>query len=318
MQEETFFHSVDLDSLVIDTILDFELYSRAHNDKFVLFRGNQSQFTFEHRDQLLANGIQTLYVSEQDQDNYGKYIEKNISRLVMDPTVPATEKANLMYSVSKGVLLDAFANPRSGDIVKRTEEIMTPMVYLITRGKESLHNLISIMSHDYYTFTHSINVCVFTVALANQIGLDDKKDLHDLATGALLHDIGKSEIPKEILTKSGPLTPEEFEVMKTHVVLGEKILSEKSHMNAQRMLAVSLHHERADGKGYPRGLISDDIHIHGRIAAIADCYDAMTTKRSYANAKPGFEALQLMMGKLKEGFDQELLRSFTGLLVKAE
>ena len=101
-----------------------------------------------------------------------------------------------------------------------------------------------IMSYDYYTFTHSINVCVFSVALANDTGLANRSELYVLAVGTLLHDIGKSEIPKAILNKRGPLTPEEMDVMKTHVVRGEKLLAEKSHMNAVRMLPVSLHHER--------------------------------------------------------------------------
>ena len=177
--------------------------------------------------------------------------------------------------------------------------------------------MISIMSYDYYTFTHSINVSTFTVALANEAGVTNRQELYELGTGALLHDIGKSEIPKEILNKSGPLTPEEMEVMKTHVVRGENILLVKEGMTASRMLPVSLHHEKLSGRGYPRALKADQIHLHGRITAICDCFDAMTTHRPYAQGMNAYQAVQLMKGKLQDDFDQELVSSFIVLLGNA-
>ena len=105
------FHPIQLDSLVIDTVLDFELHSKTANEAFVLFRGRDQEFGSRHRDGLLSHGIQTLYVSEDDQRQYGRYIEQNIGRLAADPTVSPLKKAELLYSVSKGVLLDVFRQP---------------------------------------------------------------------------------------------------------------------------------------------------------------------------------------------------------------
>ncbi|MGH9427520.1 MAG: HD-GYP domain-containing protein [Terriglobia bacterium] len=311
------YHPIQLDSLVIDTVLDFDLHSRTANEVFVLFRGRDREFGSRHRDGLLSHGIQTLYVSEEDQRQYGRYIEQNIGRLAADPAVSPLKKAELLYSVSKGVLLDAFANPRSTDLVKRVDQVMPHMVNVLVQGKEALASMISIMSYDYYTFTHSINVSAFTVALANEAGVTNRQELYDLATGALLHDIGKSEIPKEILNKTGPLTAEEMEVMKSHVVRGEKILQVKEGMTASRMLPVSLHHERLSGRGYPRGLKAEHIHMHGRIAGICDCFDAMTTRRPYAPGMNAYQAVQLMKGKLRDDFDQGLVSSFIVLLGNA-
>jgi len=311
------FHPIQLDSLVTDTVLDFELHSKAANDAFVLFRGRDQEFGSRHRDGLLSHGIHTLYVSEGDQHSYGRYVEQNISRLAADPTVSPLKKAELLYSVSKGVLLDSFANPRSTDLVKRVDKVMPHMVDVIVQGKEALASMISIMSYDYYTFTHSINVSTFTVALANEAGVTNRQELYELGTGALLHDIGKSEIPKEILNKSGPLTPEEMEVMKLHVIRGENILLAKEGMTASRMLPVSLHHEKLSGRGYPRALKADQIHLHGRITALCDCFDAMTTHRPYAQGMNAYQAVQLMKGKLRDDFDQELVSSFIVLLGNA-
>jgi HD-GYP domain-containing protein (c-di-GMP phosphodiesterase class II) len=316
--ESTSYHPIHLDSLALDSLLDFDLYIKISEDRFVFFRNHSLQFSAQHRESLLSNDIQELYVSVGDRESYGNYVEQNIGRIVSDPQVPDNRKAELIYSVSQGVLKDAFQNPRSGDLVSRTERVITPTVDYILKGKHSVQNLISIMSYDYYTFTHSINVCVFTVALASQMGMNDSSELKEMAIGALLHDIGKSEVPKAILNKPGRLTNEEMKVMQEHVMLGERILSANPRITRFGMLPVSLHHEKLDGKGYPRALQGEQIHRYGRIAAIADCFDAMTTSRTYRAAMSGFEALGIMKGQMGSQLDQTLLDEFIPLLEKSK
>src|SRR5262249_4809572 len=152
-------------------------------------------FGEHHRKRLAENQIHTLYIGQNDQQSYGSYVEENLDNLTRDPAVPSEKKAAFIYSVSLGILQDAFENPRAGDIVPRIEELTVNTVEYILKGNDSVQNLIKIMSTDYYTFTHSMNVCVFTIALASNLGVKPQHELNDLATGALLHDIGKSEIP---------------------------------------------------------------------------------------------------------------------------
>lgn len=317
MQEASQFHPIHLDSLVTDSTLEFNLYIKTSGENCILFRERSLEFGERHRRRLLENQIQTIYIRQSDQKRYGRYIEQNIGILMKDPAVPSEKKAAFIYSVSKGILQDAFENPRAGDIVRRTEEVTVNTVDYILKVRESVQNLIAIMSTDYYTFTHSMNVCVFTIALASNFGVSPQQELNDLATGALLHDIGKSEVPKNLLNKEGPLSPEEMAVMQQHVIWGERILGANPRMTPARMLPVSLHHEKLNGKGYPRGLAGEQIHLHGRIAAIADCFDAMTTNRSYQSAMDGFEALQIMKTRLRAQYDQNVLHAFIPVLRKA-
>ena len=300
----------------MDSTLEFNLYLKTTAENYILFRERSLEFREHHRKRLVENQIHTLYISQSDQKSYGAYVEDNLDNLTRDPAVPSEKKAAFIYSVSLAILQDAFENPRAGDIVPRIEELTVSTVEYILQRNDSVQNLIKIMSTDYYTFTHSMNVCVFTIALANNLGVKPQRELNDLATGAMLHDIGKSEIPKSLLNKAGKLSPEEMDLMKQHVILGEKILGENPSMNAARMLPVSLHHEKLDGRGYPRSLVRDEIHPHGRIAAIADCFDAMTTNRSYQAAMDGFEALQLMKTRLRAHYDQDVLEAFIPLLRK--
>ena len=309
------FLPIDLDGLVIDSILDFNLYIPAGPGRFVLFRSTSLDFTVASRNRLLENGVRTLYIRADEKGQYQKYLEQNIGAVLGNPEIAPKKKASMLYSVSRTVVQDALAEPRSSEIVPRTRRIATETVDYVLRNDRALVELASIMSTDYYTYTHSINVCVFVTALANHAGVD-RTDVHELAVGALLHDVGKSQVPKAILTKTGPLTDDEFAVIRQHVEWGGQLLREQGKLSSLAMVPVLQHHEKLDASGYPYGLGSRDIHLFGRIAAIADVFDAMTTNRSYQQAMTAFDALQRMKTALTSKFDQELLVKFIGMLRK--
>ncbi|MCD6569630.1 MAG: HD domain-containing protein [Deltaproteobacteria bacterium] len=125
--------------------------------------------------------------------------------------------------------------------------------------------------------------------------------------------MGKSKIPNEILNKSGPLTKEEWDIMKKHPQWGYEILMETGDMTEEAAHIVLEHHERANGSGYPSGKKGDEIHIYARICAIADAYDALTAERSYKSAKRPFDALKLMQEEMAQEFDPEFFAAFVML-----
>ena len=215
--------------------------------------------------------------------------------------------------MSSNVVQDCLTDPRSDSIVPRTKRIAESTIDFVLRSDRSVAQLGNLMATDYYTYTHSINVSVFAVALAHKAGVS-REDLADFATGALLHDIGKSQVPKDLLIKPGKLSDEEFRKIQEHVVIGERLLNAHRSLSAMAMLPVKQHHEKIDGSGYPRGLEKDQVHLFGRVSAIADVFDAMTTNRSYQRAMKPFDALQLMRTSLRSKFDQGLLEEFIRLL----
>lgn len=307
------FHPVDLDGLVLDTVLDFNLYLGAGPDHYVLFRSQQREFTARHRARLLDNGVHTLFIRGDERGQYTRYLEQHLDTLLASPDVPTPKKANLLYKVSRTVVQEAFAEPRSQTIVPRTKRLASETVDFVLKTDRAVGQLARIMSTDYYTYTHSINVCVFVVSLAHHAGVE-RADVAELAVGALLHDLGKSQIPKELLTRDGPLSEGEMAVMRGHVQAGERLLSAHGGLSPTAMIAVAQHHEKLDGSGYPRGLAGDAFHFFGRITAIADVFDAMTTNRSYQQAMSGFDALHRMKTTLEGKFDQGLLRTFIMML----
>ena len=156
---------------------------------------------------------------------------------------------------------------------------------------------------------HSQNVCRISTELGKVMGLSKGK-LNELHIAALLHDIGKIKIPNEVLNKKGHLTNEEMDVMKKHVVYGAEIVQNIGY-DVDIINAVLSHHERPDGKGYPEGLRSEEIPLFSKIIAVADSYDAMTSRRIYREGTLGKEeALQELKDNSGKQFDPEIVGMF--------
>lgn len=168
---------------------------------------------------------------------------------------------------------------------------------------------INLSSYDNYTYIHSINVDVLSVITGIALGLTDNQ-LRNLSQAALLHDLGKTSIPKEIINKPGALTEEEYEEIKKHPFYGYELLKDNDNIASVVRNAVYSHHENEDGTGYPRGLTSDKIHLFAKIIHIADVYDALTAKRIYKDPLNPADALEYMMAHAGTMFDKTVLEAF--------
>ncbi|MGG6312135.1 HD-GYP domain-containing protein [Paenibacillus macerans] len=153
--------------------------------------------------------------------------------------------------------------------------------------------MMNINSMDHYLYRHSLNVCVYTLLLGQMHGYS-KDELTVLGLGALLHDIGKTKLPLELLTKPSKLTDEEYELIKRHPDLGFKMLKDEPGIPLISAHCAFQHHEKMDGSGYPRGIRGDEIHEFARWIAITDAYDAMTTHRVYRRALLPHQALEVL------------------------
>ncbi|NLB28844.1 MAG: HD-GYP domain-containing protein, partial [Clostridiales bacterium] len=174
----------------------------------------------------------------------------------------------------------------------------------------------AIDAKDSYTFAHSQNVADYAAILATAAGLSDEQ-IRIVYEAGLLHDIGKISIPESILTKPIILTEDEYEIMKSHVKSSIDMIRHLPSMDYVIPAAIS-HHERWDGKGYPRGISGDNIPVTGRCLAIADAFDAMTTSRAYRKALPIDYAIDQIEKGASEQFDPELAGLFVSLVRSGE
>lgn len=170
---------------------------------------------------------------------------------------------------------------------------------------------------DRYTFGHSRRVALYSLAIAAQLSITDERLLSDLVKSAFLHDAGKVGTPGRILVKNGPLTPIEWETMKKHVVMTERILMNSQFM-ARLAGTASAHHERYDGSGYCRGLKDEDIPYLSRIISVADVFDALTSDRPYRPSLSIDEALWYLERRAGTHFDPVIARAGVKILGTAK
>lgn len=193
--------------------------------------------------------------------------------------------------------------------VENLVSVADELVDTITSNKNVFVNIMDLKSYDDYTFHHSISVAVISVAIGRQMEL--KSDvLRQLALCSLLHDIGKIEVPKVLINKPAKLTKEEYEEVQKHVLRGIEYLNDHHIDIALIQSGVATHHERYDGQGYPRQLTGEHIPLFGRIIAIADVFDALTSKRPYREPMAPADAAEYIMGNSGVAFDHELVKVF--------
>jgi len=242
----------------------------------------------------------------------GAYIDDEISKgieveEVIDPVIRnhATVAVEELFSVAKFSEKPAFAM-----LIKNVEHLLEEIVRDILSNRNSVVTIASLKTLDRFTYQHSVDVCTLSLILGRELKLS-KKELLDLGRAALFHDVGKAFVPNEILTKHSRLTEEELEEMRKHPEYGYACLTKVLNQPREISEAVLYHHERYDGKGYPEGLAQDETPLYAQIIAVADVYDAITSKRDYREALFAAEAYEHIMSNMEARFSPKVVQAFT-------
>ena len=193
------------------------------------------------------------------------------------------------------------------DLISR---VISDIVDEILYNRKLMVNVVDLRTFDDYTFSHSVNVAVLSVVMGTVLGLNRTR-LNDLAMGALIHDIGKVFIDRNVINKPGRLNTDEFLEMKKHSQKGYDYLKAHSQVSEQALKVVLLHHEQFNGNGYPFGYSGDQIDFFARIVCVADVYDALISDRPYRRAMLPSDAMEYIMGGFGAMFDPKVVKAFT-------
>lgn len=253
--------------------------------------------------------------SKLDEYSIDKLIKLGINFVKVYTDYELKEKKQVMINAQYNNNLQEFKQViwdiscgRSIDMEK-LEEITISM----TNNFDSINDLIlclsKVRSISEYTYTHSLNVSMLCSLLGSWLNLDETR-IKELTYCGLLHDIGKSKIPVEILNKPDALTEKEFEEVKKHPVTGYKILEKSEEISKDIALGVLMHHEREDGSGYPLNLKSSQIHYYAKVIAVVDVYDAMTSNRVYKKRQPPFDVLEMYESEYLTKCDADIMLTF--------
>jgi len=259
----------------------------------------------------------------------GRMIEAKVTHLTIQPPVEAEddladearakEQSKRTYQRSVAVTKEVINSVRMGRTasVKKVKRAVQAIVDQVLSDETSLIGLTTLRDYDDYTFTHSVNVCIFAVALGKKIGLA-KLQLYDLGMAALFHDVGKSRVPLEVLNKDGGLSDEEWRIMQAHPWLGVLTLfglRGYGEIPYRSMIGAYEHHMKIDLTGYPKTIRPRRLSIFSKIIAVADGFDAATSRRAYQTTplQPD-EVLREMWENPRRGYEPVLVKAFINLI----
>ena len=304
--------AISQNALIEGTKIEFDVFLKndvGGHSRYILFcRGNQ-QFSAKRKEELLSKNASRLYISSKDKQKYLRYQENNLRKIVDDSSKTSLQKSGALYQVAGNITQNILEDPKSGQNIDRASAWVGNTVAHILQNENTFSSLFEVTSKDYQTYTHSINVSVIGLLFGKYLSLTPN-ELECLGTGLLLHDIGKSILPQDILNKDNNLTSKEFNIIKKHPKAGLDLLELMGDIDGLSLKVVIQHHENNDGTGYPYGIGGSDIHLFGHISRIVDAYDAMTSDRPFAAAMKPFATLSILKKENPLYFNEELLREF--------
>ena len=308
--DDTTYQQVPINTLVPNRRAGIKLFLHTGKDRFVLFINETDLISATKIEQLKQNRVNHLYLNTGDQQGYLNYVKENLSGILANPNLTDNDKASIIYKTASSITKDLFLRP-SAKGIKETRNLADCMIETISQAPKTSNLLMMITSQDYYTYTHSINVGIYAVSMMHKIRPSiSEADLKTVALGFFLHDLGKARIPNSIINKQGALDQNEWQLMQEHPALGAELVQKMGEDNPTVIDIILTHHERGNGSGYPRKLSLQEISIPGKICALCDIFDALTTKRPYKKALSTFEALKIIKNETPEHFEPELLNPF--------
>ena len=267
-------------------------------------------------DELRKGGVQYVTIksgqankSPNKLSTAAEYMVKELRK--SDPPTVVLE-ASVRKRISKGIEL-IYQNPDPHETAAAATSITNDLMNAIEKNNAVALNINALKCSDEYTFKHSVDVASISMVLAKEQG-KSKTEIFQIGMAGLLHDIGKTMIPPEILNKPAKLTSEEFEVMKKHSTFSYQLVADNDEIPMDVKIAMLQHHEKIDGSGYPYGATADHIHQYAKLLTVADIFDALVTERPYKKGKSPREAVEMLMAMTDE-LDMDALNSFLQMMI---
>lgn len=246
--------------------------------------------------------VASIWVVDSNAANYEISVVQNL--------VNAATRLKLVYSIQNAFYGHGGVTTYFPQLKSCVEDVVNDL----SKRDELLIHLNDIRLKSDYLFIHSVDVGLFAIVIGMTMGLP-QEDICMLGMGGLLHDFGKTRIARDILDKQGPLSFDEFKIVKQHASFGYNILKTESMIDHRVMLVALQHHERPDGKGYPWGISQENIHLLARIVAVADVYDALTTDRAYRPRIAPYEAVNIINEGAGTQFDCSVVQALNKVVV---
>ncbi len=270
-------------------------------------------FLEKWRDSLAKKGVRRVFVRVEDANLLTEYFGEHAARVIDSGQTSIRKKAETIRELATLGLRLTFTSNLSPQALESCVDMAETMVSRVVADPQVLNHLAGALGTDFSIYTHSVNTSMVAMAFGKHLNLGDSR-VYYLGMAGLLHDLGMSQVPQDIVNKKGPLDENERKIIETHPRKGYDLLRPVSTVSYDCLMTVLHHHENADGSGYPAGLTQPDIPPQARLMRVVDSFVAITSKRPHREKRTNYEAAAILLQDTKKNYDPQLATRFIRFL----
>jgi len=314
MSKDRYWRAISIDSIFPMHFPGVALFIRS-GCNYVLYKASDRVFTADDYHRLERNNTEFLYVRSGDMESINEFMERGLAEMLARDDLSRSAKGRILYQTSVNCLIDLFESPETTANRIRCRNMVQHILQRVATDTHALESLKSIVDHNFYIFTHSVQVAALSLLVHSELFTLAHDEMVDIGTGSLIHDYGMTFITSEVLEKNDALSDIEYYKVKQHTQKGYEYLKQSGNYSEIVLNIVRYHHERYDGNGYPTGKKGNDIPRSGQVASICDVYSALIMDRPQRKANSHADAVMIMREEAKNGaFNLELFNSFLEII----
>lgn len=295
--------------------ISFDVYLKIADNHIAHVFSRSTGLDYKRLAQYISKGVARLHIKKADQAAYEAFVARSADSIFNDPSTPQEKKIATLLNMTEQNMAELFTRFEvSGETAESTEKVVKNYVTLMTESPKTLAVLLKLVAHGEYLYYHSIAVSIFSMFIAKATGQLNQRTIEIVGMGGFLHDIGSTNLPKDVVDSHDDLSDDEWDQMKSHPKLGLQMLESAPNVPDEVRYIVYQHHEYPDAKGYPNGLANTAIYYPAKIVGVADAFCALISKRPFRPAYSPEEAIQILR-KEPGKYDTDIVRVLASIFV---
>ncbi|MGE0614745.1 MAG: HD-GYP domain-containing protein [Bacteriovoracia bacterium] len=305
---ESFF-SVDIEKFRYATRdISFDIYLRLSEANFAHVFSRTTGLDYKRLAQYIQKGVKEVFIKLDDRGKFEEFIAKTADVVFQNPETSNEHKIAILLNMTEQNMTELFTQlDVPNETAENTRRVIHHYVELMGESSNTLDILLKLASHGDYLYYHSIATAIFSMFIAKATGQFNRRTLEIVGLGGFLHDIGETQLPKEVTEAMRDLTPTEWKEMRTHPKLGLRMIENTPSVPDEVRYIVYQHHEEPSGNGYPNGLKNNVIYYPAKIVAIADAFSALISRRPFRPAYTVEQAIHIIQSEVGK-YDRQLVQ----------
>lgn len=296
--------------------ISFDVFLKLSEDNYAHVFSKTTGLDYKRLAQYIQKGVTHFHIREVDQASYQLFISKKAEDYFNDPATPTEKKIATLINMTEASMAELFTQIEVDEATaKSTQKVIKNYVDMMVSSPKTLSMILKLVSHGEYLYYHSIAVSVFSMFIAKASGQFNRRMLEIVGLGGFLHDIGMTQLPKDVTQSEDELSEKEWEVMRSHPKIGMQMVEKATSIPEEVKFIIYQHHEQPSGQGYPNSLRGPVIYYPAKIVGLADSFSALISNRPFRKAYTVDEAIQILESETGK-FDRELVKILPALFQK--